>query len=153
MLRDRASLLGLLCAGAGRADTRLTSWTPKPVFDQRTNEPIIAIKMTSASAKLFAELTSQNIGRRLELRIDGKTVMAPVIREPVMGGSVQVSGSWTLREVRDLADTHGAVQGHDRGRTRQRVTRHGAVWACLAAICVCCPGRCDWLYLGHVERF
>jgi len=76
----------------------------KPNFDQRTNEPIITIQMTSASAKLFAEITSKNIGRKLELRIDGKTVMAPVIREPVMRGSVQVSGGWTQREVKDLAD-------------------------------------------------
>jgi preprotein translocase subunit SecD len=80
----------------------------KPNFDQRTNEPIITIKMTSASAKLFAELTSKNIGRRLELRIDGKTVMAPVIREPVMGGSMQVSGGWTSRQAKDLADSIAA---------------------------------------------
>ncbi len=75
-----------------------------PNFDSRTNEPIITFRMTSSSAKLFAELTSKNIGRRLELRIDGKTVMAPVIREPIMEGSVQVSSGWTLREAKDLAD-------------------------------------------------
>lgn len=75
-----------------------------PILDERTKQPLIAIKMTSASAKQFAELTAQNVGRKLELRIDGKAVMAPVIREPILGGSVQVSGGWTLRETKDLAD-------------------------------------------------
>jgi preprotein translocase subunit SecD len=80
----------------------------EPNVDLRTNEPIITFRMTPASAKLFAELTSKNIGRRLELRIDGKTVMAPVIREPVMGGSMQVSGGWTSRQAKDLADSIAA---------------------------------------------
>lgn len=75
-----------------------------PILDERTKQPLIAIKMTSASAKQFAEITAQNVGRKLELRIDGKAVMAPVIREPILGGSVQVPGGWTLRETKDLAD-------------------------------------------------
>jgi preprotein translocase subunit SecD len=47
-----------------------------PLLDERIKQPVIAIKMAPASAKRFAELTTQNIGRKLELRIDGKTVMA-----------------------------------------------------------------------------
>jgi preprotein translocase subunit SecD len=79
-----------------------------PILDERTKQPVIAIKMTPTSAKRFAELTTQNVGRKLELRIDGKTVMAPVIREPIMFGSMQVSGSWTLQETKDLADSIAA---------------------------------------------
>jgi len=69
---------------------------------------MIVFKMSPASTKLFAELTTNNLGRVLELRIDGKTVMSPVIREPILGGSVQVSGDWTLRQTKDLADSIAA---------------------------------------------
>jgi preprotein translocase subunit SecD len=60
--------------------------------------------MTPESARLFAEFTAKNVGRKMEVRIDGKTVMAPVIREPILGGSGQVTSDWTLRETQDTAD-------------------------------------------------
>ena len=75
----------------------------QPAFDQRIKQPVISIKMTPASAKLFAELTTKNLGRVLELRIDGKTVMSPVVREPILQGSVQISGGLTLQETKDVA--------------------------------------------------
>src|SRR5262249_28776006 len=75
-----------------------------PILDERTKQPLITIKMTPASGKQLAEITTQNVGRKLELRIDGKTVMTPVIREPILGGSMQISGGLTLRETKDLAD-------------------------------------------------
>ncbi len=79
-----------------------------PILDEQTKRPMIVFKMSPASTKLFAELTTNNLGRVLELRIDGKTVMSPVIREPILGGSVQVSGDWTLRQTKDLADSIAA---------------------------------------------
>jgi preprotein translocase subunit SecD len=54
--------------------------------------PVITIEMSSASAAAFGELTRANVGRRMELRLDGVTVMAPLIREPILGGSAQISG-------------------------------------------------------------
>ncbi len=54
--------------------------------------PVIAIQMSSASAAAFGTLTQANVGRRMELRLDGVPVMAPVIREPILGGSAQISG-------------------------------------------------------------
>lgn len=75
-----------------------------PGLDQRTNQPYIAFKMTPESARLFAELTAKNVGHKMEVRIDGKTIMAPVIREPILGGSGQVTSDWTLRETQDISD-------------------------------------------------
>ncbi len=46
---------------------------------------------------MFAELTANNIGRTIEVRIDGKVVMRPIIREAIKGGSVQVSGGFTAQ--------------------------------------------------------
>ncbi|KAB2854949.1 MAG: hypothetical protein F9K43_28970, partial [Bauldia sp.] len=53
--------------------------------DAATGQPVIDFRMTEDSAKAFAELTAANVGRTMELRIDGKTVLAPVIREPILG--------------------------------------------------------------------
>lgn len=74
-------------------------------FDQRTNEPIVTLRMTEASRQLFAAFTVKNVGRKVDIRIDGKTVISPVIREPILQGSVQVSNNgWTAAYTRDLAD-------------------------------------------------
>ena len=58
--------------------------------------------MKDESRAAFARVTTENVGRKAEVRIDGKTVMSPVIREPIQGGSLQVSGGLTVAEVADL---------------------------------------------------
>ena len=73
-------------------------------FDQRTGQPLVTFVMTDASKQQFAELTSRNVGRKMQVRLDGRVVMAPVIREPILGGSGQLTG-FTAEEVRDVA-TH-----------------------------------------------
>jgi preprotein translocase subunit SecD len=73
-------------------------------FDQRTSQPLITFKMTPASARLFAELTAKNVGRKMEIRIDGKAITAPVIREPILGDSGQISdNSFTVAQTQELA--------------------------------------------------
>jgi preprotein translocase subunit SecD len=77
----------------------------EPNFDQRTREPIITLRMMEASRRLFAVFTTKNVGRKVDIRIDGKTVISPVIREPILQGTVQVSNDgWTAAYVRELAD-------------------------------------------------
>ena len=71
--------------------------------DQRTGAPIVSYTMSKASAIVFAQFTQQNIGRKTELRVDGKTVWAGVIREPILGGSGQISGNFTPEQARDIA--------------------------------------------------
>jgi preprotein translocase subunit SecD len=75
-----------------------------PLLDEHTREPVVTIMLTARSGRLFAELTANNVGRRTELRIDGKVVAAPIIREPIKGGSIQISGSMTLADAKELAD-------------------------------------------------
>jgi len=65
--------------------------------------PVISLQMSSASAAAFAKLTQANVGRRMELRLDGVTVMAPLIREPILGGSAQISGLPDDVDPHDLA--------------------------------------------------
>jgi preprotein translocase subunit SecD len=73
-------------------------------YDQRTGEPIVSFKMSRASQMVFARFTQENVGRKIELRVDGKTVTAPVIREPIVGGGGQLSNRFTPQQARDIAD-------------------------------------------------
>jgi preprotein translocase subunit SecD len=72
-------------------------------YDLRTGEPVISFTMTSSSARAFAELTGRNVGRKAAILIDGRMVSAPVIREPILGGSGQVSGHFSPEEAREIA--------------------------------------------------
>jgi len=75
-----------------------------PSFDERTKEPVVTFRLTERSGRMFAEFTANNVGRTIEVRIDGKVVMRPIIREAIKGGSVQVSGGFTPKEALELAD-------------------------------------------------
>ncbi|MGH8515122.1 MAG: protein translocase subunit SecD, partial [Gammaproteobacteria bacterium] len=77
----------------------------QPGFDQRTNEPIVTFRFDSTGAKRFARATQENVGLPFAIILDGKVVSAPVIREPILGGSGQISGNFTVAEASDLAVT------------------------------------------------
>ena len=72
-------------------------------YDQRTSEPVVSFRFTPDSARRFAEFTAQNVGRAAEMRVDGKVLSRPVIREPILGGSGQISGHLNVPEAQDLA--------------------------------------------------
>ena len=67
-------------------------------FDQRTNEPIVSFKFDSLGARQFAEITTKNVNRPFAIVLDGKVLSAPTIREPITGGSGQISGSFTVQD-------------------------------------------------------
>ena len=77
----------------------------QPGFDQRTNEPIVTFRFDATGAKRFARATQENVGLPFAIILDGKVVSAPVIREPILGGSGQISGNFTVAEASDLAVT------------------------------------------------
>jgi preprotein translocase subunit SecD len=79
--------------------------TVESTLDKRTNEPVISLKMSEKSAQSFAQLTQENIGRLMQLRVDGKVIMSPVIREPILHGSLQISGRYSSKEAKDIADS------------------------------------------------
>jgi len=72
-------------------------------YDQRTGQPVINFRMTRESGRAFAEITKNNIGRPMELRVDGQVLSKPVIREPILGGSGQISGEFTPKAAEELA--------------------------------------------------
>jgi SecD/SecF fusion protein len=67
------------------------------------NEPYVGIDLTGRGGKVFANLTEQNVNRRLAIVLDDVVRSAPAIREKIMGGSAQISGSFSHEEAADLA--------------------------------------------------
>ena len=86
----------VLVSGADLTDAQ-------PGFDQRTNEPVVNFRFNSAGARKFAEVTQANVGKPFAIVLDNKVISAPVIREPILGGSGQISGNFTVQSANDLA--------------------------------------------------
>jgi preprotein translocase subunit SecD len=75
----------------------------QPGFDQRSNEPIVQFRFNSNGARRFAQVTSENVGRPFAIVLDNEVISAPVIREPITGGSGQISGNFTVEQATDLS--------------------------------------------------
>jgi preprotein translocase subunit SecD len=75
----------------------------QPGFDQRSNEPIVSFRFNTSGSRKFAQATSENVGQPFAIVLDSKVISAPVIREPITGGSGQISGSFTVQAANDLA--------------------------------------------------
>jgi preprotein translocase subunit SecD len=72
-------------------------------FDQRSGEPVVSFKFNSAGARKFAQATTDGVGQRFAIVLDNQVISAPVIREPIIGGQGQISGSFTVQSANDLA--------------------------------------------------
>jgi preprotein translocase subunit SecD len=75
----------------------------QPGFDQRTGEPIVSFRFNTSGSRKFAQATSENVGQPFAIVLDNEVISAPVIREPITGGSGQISGSFTVQAANDLA--------------------------------------------------
>ena len=79
----------------------------QPGFDQRTNEPAVHVNLDGTGGRIFKEVTRENVGKRMAIVLVEKgkaeVITAPVIREEIGGGRVQISGRMTTREANDVA--------------------------------------------------
>ncbi len=64
---------------------------------------MVSFRFDQAGATRFAEVTRQNVGLPFAIVLDGKVLSAPVIREPITGGSGQISGSFNVQDANTLA--------------------------------------------------
>ena len=71
-------------------------------FDQN-NMPVVSTVFDASGARRFAKLTTEHVGERFAIVLDGQVLSAPVIREPIPGGRGQISGGFTLQGAKDLA--------------------------------------------------
>ncbi len=78
----------------------------QPGFD-KDNQPAVHINLDNSGSRIFKQLTRENVGKRMAILLIEKNqtevVTAPVIREEIGGGRVQISGRMTSREARDVA--------------------------------------------------
>ena len=78
----------------------------KPTMNNQTNETVVSFNLDRVGAKKFGKATSSSVGRTLAIVLDGKIISAPVIREPIVGGSGQISGNFTFQSATDLSLIH-----------------------------------------------
>jgi preprotein translocase subunit SecD len=72
-------------------------------FDSRTNEPVVNFRLSASGARVFGDVTAKNVGRPFAIVLDNKVISAPVIQTPILGGSGQISGHFTVQSANDLA--------------------------------------------------
>jgi preprotein translocase subunit SecD len=79
----------------------------QPGFDSQTGEPAVHITLDGTGARIFQQVTRENVGKRMAILLiekgQAEVVTAPVIRQEIPGGRVQISGRMTTEEARDVA--------------------------------------------------
>ncbi len=69
----------------------------------QNNEPVVSFRLDSVGARKFGKITQENVGRLFAIVLDGKVISAPRIREPILGGSGIIQGSFTVETANELA--------------------------------------------------
>ncbi len=79
----------------------------QPGFDSQTQEPVVNLTLDAKGARIFKDVTRENVGKRMAILLfekgKGEVVTAPVIRSEIGGGRVQISGRMTTAEANDTA--------------------------------------------------
>ncbi len=79
----------------------------QPGFDGQTQEPVVNLTLDAKGARIFKDVTRDNVGKRMAILLfekgKGEVVTAPVIRSEIGGGRVQISGRMTTAEANDTA--------------------------------------------------
>ena len=85
-----------------------------PGFAAGTKDPVASFRFNGRGTRRLAHVTEENVGRSFAIVLDDKVISAPVIREPITGGSVQISGNFTLEEANSVAMLlrAGTLPGH-----------------------------------------
>ncbi len=86
----------ILMGGDSVADARVRPGT-------QLEGPYVELVLSETGARVFEQLTAENVGRNLAIVLDGKVFSAPVIREKISGGNASITGSFDIKEARDLA--------------------------------------------------
>ena len=105
MFRDRDGVSILVKKSVLLTGERIND--AQPGFDSRNNEPAVHINLDAVGARKFKDATRENVGKRMAIILfekgKGEVVTAPVIREEIGGGRVQISGKMTTEEAKDTS--------------------------------------------------
>ncbi|MBT2187569.1 protein translocase subunit SecD [Sphingobium nicotianae] len=75
----------------------------RQAYEPKTNAPVVTITFNRSGANKFARTTQANVGKPFAMILDGKVLSAPNINEPILGGSAQISGNFTVESANQLA--------------------------------------------------
>jgi preprotein translocase subunit SecD len=105
LLKDRQNRAILVKRQTQLTGNRISD--AQPGFDQQTQQPVVHVNLDSMGTRIFADLTRANVGRRMAILLVEKNkkevITAPVIREEINGGRVQISGSMNTQEAQDIS--------------------------------------------------
>jgi preprotein translocase subunit SecD len=73
----------------------------QPTYQQ--NEPVVSFRFDSVGARKFGDVTREHVGELLAIVLDDRVISSPRIREPILGGSGVISGSFTVQSANELA--------------------------------------------------
>ena len=77
----------------------------KDDFDNFTGRPVVTMQMNEDGAREWANLTKKNIGKPVAIVLDNLVYSAPNVNQEITGGNSQISGSFTVEDTKDLANT------------------------------------------------
>ena len=69
----------------------------------QTGKPEVGIEFDSEGAKIFAQLTKENIGKQIAIFLDGQVISAPTVQSEISDGKAVITGDFTLEECKKLA--------------------------------------------------
>lgn len=90
-------------------DARQTSLTGKDLknatvsFDSQTGQPQVQITFTADGTKKFADITSRNIGKRVDIVLDNQVISYPTVQTAILDGNAVINGSFTIDQAKALA--------------------------------------------------
>ena len=77
----------------------------KDQFDQVTGQPQVSMTMNTDGARRWAALTKANIDKAIAIVLDGVVYSAPRVNGEITGGQSSITGSFTIEDTKDLANT------------------------------------------------
>ena len=75
----------------------------QPNINNQNNEPTVSFTLDRLGSQKFGRTTTDNVGKRLAIVLDGQIVSAPSINEPITSGNGMISGNFSFQEATDLA--------------------------------------------------
>lgn len=72
-------------------------------FNQNAITPAVSLEFNSEGAKLFAEITKSNVGKRVAIYLDGVAISEPTVNEEINDGRAEISGQFTLEQAKQLS--------------------------------------------------
>ena len=75
----------------------------QPSIQNQKNEPTVSFTLDRLGAQKFGRATTDNVGKRLAIVLDGEIISAPNINEPITSGKGMISGNFTFQEATDLS--------------------------------------------------